>query len=133
MNQYRVLFGAYVRMYAEATIDAEDNEAARKRATEEFTARSNELQWSDADYANIALPSIVSMQRDDRPGDVLDGYDFPITPTDARQYAAGTMLEALEYVRMTFADLDASKHKGYFTQCPKILDQAIAAATFNKR
>jgi ParB family chromosome partitioning protein len=31
MNQYRVLFGAYVRMYAEHIIDAEDDQAAANR------------------------------------------------------------------------------------------------------
>jgi hypothetical protein len=129
MNHYRVLFGAYVRMYAECTIDADNNEAARKQAIQEFTARSHELQWFDADYGNIALPSIVGMQLDDPPVDLLEGYDFPITPTDARQYAAGTMLAALEYVRMTFADPDASERKGYFTQCMKIVAEAIAEAT----
>lgn len=44
MNQYHVLFGAYFRD-AECTIEAEDNEAARRQAIEEFNARSAELQW----------------------------------------------------------------------------------------
>lgn len=39
------------------------------------------------------------------------------------------MLEALEFVRMTFADIEASKRKGYFTQCSKIVAEAIAEAT----
>jgi hypothetical protein len=69
------------------------------------------------------------MQNNDTNEDVLEGYDFPITPTDARQYAADKMLEALEFVRMTFADIEASKRKGYYTECPKIVAAAIAAAT----
>ena len=132
MKQYRVLFGAYVRMYAEHTIDAEDKETARKLAIQEFKARTRDIQWFDPDYDNLALPSIVSMQIEDTDKDVLDGYDFPITPTDARQYAADTMLEALEFVRMTFADIEASKRKGYYTQCPKIVAEAIAKATVIK-
>jgi hypothetical protein len=59
-------------------------------------------------YDNLALPSIVSMQGNDTYEDVLEGYDFPITPPDARQYAADKMLEALEFVQMTFADIEAS-------------------------
>jgi hypothetical protein len=128
MPEYRIVFGAYVRMYADHTVDAETDAAARQLAIEEFKARGQQLQWLDADYENLALPSIVSMQRDDPPGDVLEGYDFPVRPADARQYAAGKMLEALEFVRMTFADIEASKRKGYYAQCPKIVAGAIAAA-----
>jgi hypothetical protein len=47
MKQYRVVFGAYVRMYADYSIHAEDNEAARKLAIEQFKARAHELQWLD--------------------------------------------------------------------------------------
>ena len=39
------------------------------------------------------------------------------------------MLEALEFVAMTFADIEASKRKGYYTECPKIVADAIAKAT----
>jgi hypothetical protein len=84
MKQYRIVFGAYVRMYADHIIHAENNEAARKLAIEECRIRSHELQWLDPNYDNLALPSIVSMQTDDPPCDVLEGYDFPITPADAR-------------------------------------------------
>ena len=38
--------------------------------------------------------------------DVLEGYDFAITASDARDYAADKMLQALEFVRMTFADIE---------------------------
>jgi hypothetical protein len=129
MNKYRVLFGAYVRMYAEHIFDAEDDQAARKQAIEEFKARVQDITWFDPQEDNLAFPSIVSMQNDDTNEDVLEGYDFAVTPTDARQYAADTMLEALEFVRMTFADIEASKRKGYYTQCPKIVAEAIAEAT----
>lgn len=129
MKQYRVLFGAYVRMYADHTVHAENEKAARKLAIEEFKARVQDIVWYDAQYDNLALPSIVSMQDDDTNEDVLEGYDFPVTPSDARQYAADKMLEALEFVRMTFADIEASKRKGYYTQCPKIVAEAIAEAT----
>ncbi len=129
MKQYRVLFGAYIRMYAEHTIDAENDEAVRKLAIKEFKARVQDITWFDPQYDNLALPSIVSMQIDETNEDVLDGHDFPITPMDARQYAADKMLEALEFVRMTFADIEASKRKGYYTQCPKIVAEAIAEAT----
>ena len=44
------------------------------------------------------------------------------------QLAAQEMLEALEFVRMTFADIDASKRKGYYTECPKVVATAIAKA-----
>jgi hypothetical protein len=132
MKQYRVLFGTYVRMYADHTIEAENDEAARQVAIEEFKARNDELDWYDAQYDNIAQPSIVSIQDIETNGTVLEGFDFPITATDAREYASGKMLEALEFVRMTFADIEASKRKGYYARCPKIVDEAIAEATVIK-
>jgi hypothetical protein len=132
MPEYRIVFGAYVRMYADHTVLAETVDAARARAIDDFKARAAEFQWLDPDYDNLALPSICSMQADGPPGDVLAGYDFPVTPADARRYAADKMLEALEFVAMTFADIEASKRKGYYTECPKVVAEALAAATFIK-
>ncbi|MGH7121832.1 MAG: hypothetical protein ACREFP_23040 [Acetobacteraceae bacterium] len=43
--------------------------------------------------------------------------------------AAPEMLDALEFVRMTFAGIEASKRKGHHTECPKIVAAAIAKAT----
>ena len=129
MNEYRIVYGAFVRMYADHTIEAESDEAARLLAIEEFKAKSADLQWTDANYDNLALPSIVNLVAVDPPADLLEGHDFSVTPADARQYAADTMLQALEFVRMTFADIEASKRKGYFTDCPKIVARAIAEAT----
>ena len=62
----------------------------------------------------------------------MEGFDFPITASDARDYASTKMLEALEFVRMTFADIEASKRKGYYARCPEIVDEAIAEATVIK-
>jgi hypothetical protein len=39
------------------------------------------------------------------------------------------MLAALEYARMTLADIEVSKRKGYFVEAPKIIAAAIARAT----
>lgn len=132
MPEYRIVFGAYVRMYANHVVSAATDGAARQRAIDEFKARGHELQWLDPNYDNLTLPSIVSMEIADPPGGVLQGYDFPITPADTRQYVANKMLEALEFVAMTFADIEASKRKGYYTQCPKIVAEAIAQATVIK-
>ena len=129
MKEYRIAYGAFVRMYADHTIEAESDEAARLLAIEEFKAKGADLQWTDAQYDNLALPSIVSLAAVDPLGDVLEGHDFSATPADARQYAADAMLQALEFVRMTFADIEASKRKGYFTECPEIVAKAIAEAT----
>ena len=129
MPRYHVTYGSYVRMYADHFIDADNDDAARIRAIEDFKSHSQEFQWIDPQYDNMALPSIVSIQTDDAREDVLQGYDFAVTPADARQYAAYKMLQALEFVRMTFADMEASKRKGYYTQCPKIVAEAIAEAT----
>ena len=129
MNEYRIVYGAFVRMYADHTIEAESDEAARLLAIEEFKAKGADLQWTDANYDNLALPSIVNLVAFDPSADILEGHDFPATPADARQYAADTMLQALEFVRMTFADIEASKRKGYFSECPQIVAKAIAQAT----
>ena len=96
MKQYRVVFGAYVRSYAGHFVYAESDDSGRQQAIDDFKARGAELQWLDADYGNLALPSIVSLQCDDPPGDVLEGFDFPVTSDDARQYAAAKLLAALE-------------------------------------
>ena len=129
MPRYHVTYGSFVRMYADHFIDADNDDAARTRAIEDFKSHSQEFQWLDPNYDNLALPSIVSIQSGDPPGDVLEGYDFSVTDDDARQYAAHKMLQALEFVRMTFADIEASKRKGYYSQCPKIVAEAIAEAT----
>jgi hypothetical protein len=42
--------------------------------------------------------------------------------------AHGDLVAALEFVRMTFADMETSKRKGYYTECPKIVAAAIAKA-----
>ena len=132
MPEYRIVFGAYVRMYADHTVTAASTDAARKLAIEEFKTRASELPWCDPQYDNLALPSIVTLEVAETRDDVLGGYDFPITSADARQYAADKMLEALEFVRMTFADIEASKRKGYYTECPKVVAEAIADATLVK-
>ena len=129
MSRYHITCGAYVRMYADYFIDADNDDAARTRAIEDFKSHSQEFQWLDPNYDNLALPSIVSIQTDDAREDVLQGYDFSVTDDDARQYAAYKMLQALEFVRMMFADIEASKCKRYYTQCPKIVAEAIAEAT----
>jgi hypothetical protein len=43
MKQYRITFGAYVRMYADHTVHAENNDAARKLAIEEFKAKMQDM------------------------------------------------------------------------------------------
>jgi hypothetical protein len=42
--------------------------------------------------------------------------------------AVPEMLEALVFARMTFADIEVSKRKGYFTEAPKIIAAAIDKA-----
>ena len=96
MKQYHVLYGAFVRMYADHTVWADSDNAARQEAIEDFKARGHELQWLEVDNGNLALPSIVNMQTGDPARDVLVGHDFSITPADARQYAAAKLLAALE-------------------------------------
>jgi len=96
MKQYRVLFGCYVRMYADWAIEAEDDETARKLAIEQFKANNDEMDWYDAQFDNIAQPSIVSIQDTETNGTVLEGFDFPITAADAREYAADKLLAALQ-------------------------------------
>ena len=109
----REVYGTYIRCYADHFIYAESDNAARQQAIEDFKARSAELQWLDTDYGNLALPSIVSLQCDDPPGDVLEGYDFPITSDDARQYAANKLLAALETLMPEIEnEIDQRQHSG---------------------
>jgi hypothetical protein len=113
MKQYRIVFGAYIRSYADHTVYAESDDAARQRAIEEFKVHAHELQWLDPDYGNLALPSIVSLQCEDPPEDVLEGYDFPTTPDDACQYAAHKLLAALQDLMPDIeSEIDQRQHSG---------------------
>lgn len=96
MKTYRILYGSFVRMYADWTIEAEDSETARKLAIEQFKAKNDEIDWYDPQYDNIAQPSIVSIQDTETNDTVLEGFDFPITAADAREYTAEKLLAALE-------------------------------------
>ena len=113
MKQYRVLFGAFIRMYADNTIEAENDEAARQMAIQEFKAKNDELDWYDAQYDNIAQPSIVSIQDTETNGTVLEGFDFPITAADAREYTASKLLTALENLMPDIeSEIDQRQHSG---------------------
>jgi hypothetical protein len=113
MKQYRVLFGCYVRMYADWTIEAEDSETARKLAIEQFKANNDEMDWYDAQFDNIAQPSIVSIQDIETNETVLEGFDFPITAADAREYAADKLLAALQNLMPDIvSEIDQRKHGG---------------------
>jgi hypothetical protein len=113
MKQYRVLFGCYVRMYADHTIEAENDETARQVAIREFKAKNDELDWYDAQYDNIAQPSIVSIQDTETNGTVLEGFDFPITASDAREYAADKLLTALQNLMPDIeSEIDQRQHSG---------------------
>ena len=61
--------------------------------------------------------------------------DVQLTPDQHRDRAnarliaaAPDMFEALDFVAMTFADMEASERKGYLTECPRIVAAAIARA-----
>lgn len=130
MPHYHVVFGAFVRMYADHAVEADTDDAARARAIADFRAGAADFAWLDANYDNLALPSIVTLQRTDPPADIIEHHDFALTSADARQYAADKMLVALEFVQMTLADLETSKCKGYLIRCRKLVGEALAQATF---
>jgi hypothetical protein len=131
MKKYRIVYGAFVRMYADHAIEAEDDEAAPKMAIEEFKANGEDLQWTDAQYDNLALPSIVSLEATDPPGDVLEGHDVAATPADARQYAADKLLEALLNIMPEIdREIDRRKDTGdddYWIALDRIAANARAA------
>lgn len=113
MPYYHVTYGSFIRMYADHFIDADNDDAARTRAIEDFKSHSQEFQWLDPNYDNLALPSIVSIQTDDAREDVLLGYDFSVTPADARQYAANKLLAALENLMPEIeSEIDQRQHSG---------------------
>ena len=128
MKQYRVLYGAFIRMYADYTIEAENDETARQVAIREFKAKNEELDWYDAQYDNIAQPSIVSIQDTETNGTVLEGFDFPITATDAREYAADKLLATLQNLMPDIeSEIDQRKHSDNDEEWTK-LDRKAADA-----
>jgi len=93
------------------------------------TAQHTPGPWKVKDYYSIIFPddgsdiAKVSLRPDNR-GDYLESV------ANAHLIAAAPeMLDALEFVAMTFADIEASERKGYFAECPKIVSAAIAKAT----
>jgi hypothetical protein len=113
MKTYRVLYGSFVRMYADWTIEAEDSETARKLAIEQFKAKNDEMDWYDPQYDNIAQPSIVSIEDAETKDTVLEGFDFPITAADAREYAAEKLLAALQSLMPDIeSEIDQRQHSG---------------------
>jgi hypothetical protein len=113
MKTYRVLFGAYVRMYADRTIEAENGDAARQLAIQDFKATNAEFDWYDAQFDNIAQPSIVSIEDNETNDTVLEGFDFPATAADAREYAADKLLAALQNLMPHIeSEIDQRQHSG---------------------
>ena len=113
MKTYRILFGGFVRMYADSIIEAENDEAARQAAIQEFKARNDELDWYDAQYDNIAQPSIVSIEDAETKDTILEGFDFPATAADAREYASDKLLAALQNLMPEIeSEIDQRKHSG---------------------
>jgi hypothetical protein len=113
MKTYRVLYGSFVRMYAGWTIEAENSETARQLAIEQFKAKNDEMDWYDAQFDNIAQPSIVSIEDAETNDTVLEGFDFPITAADAREYAAEKLLAALQNLMPDIeSEIDQRQHSG---------------------
>jgi hypothetical protein len=113
MKTYRILYGSFVRMYADWTIEAEDSETARKLAIEQFKANNNEMDWYDAQFDNIAQPSIVGIEDAETNSTVLEGFDFPATAADAREYAADKLLAALQDLMPDIeSEIDQRQHSG---------------------
>lgn len=100
------------------------------------TAKHSKTPWQDNEAGLIY--GQVSGDEDEAPF-VCDVCDSPLDYTDQEKANAALivracnsyrdMLEALEFVQMTFADMEASKRKGYYTECPQIVSAAIAKAT----
>lgn len=98
MKKYNVTYGAFVRGYAQAEFEAENDAAAKTKAIEVFKTDNGDdgLDWTDFDYENLAQPSIVSLQSEEK--DVLEGHDFATNKDDARDYASREMLEMLKRI-----------------------------------
>lgn len=110
MQRYNVAFGAFVRGYAQAEFEAENDEAAKAKCIEIFKTDNGEdgLDWGEFDYENLALPSICSLQRlgdtfAERE-DIEEGRDFAVTPEDARDFVSAEMLAMLVQCRAWIND-----------------------------
>jgi hypothetical protein len=98
MKNYHVTFGAYVRMYAGHEFEAEDDNAALPKAIDEFKKHGGEFGWTDEDYDNLALPSIVGLQDTETGKDFLEGHDFAASEEDARDLASRDLLASLKEI-----------------------------------
>jgi hypothetical protein len=98
MNSYHATYGAYVRMYADHQFEAEDDSAALASAIDEFKKHGGEFGWTEEDYDNLALPSIVGLQDTELGKDIVEGHDFAANEADARDLASQDLLASLKEI-----------------------------------
>jgi hypothetical protein len=98
MNRYSAIFGIYVRMYVDHQFDAVSDEAATAQAIQEFKEHAREFIWIDADYDNLALPSIVGLHELETNRDIAEGHDFAACAADARDLASAELLACLKEI-----------------------------------
>lgn len=129
--KYNIHYGVSVRAYADTTIETPkrvDMATLKNLAIEHFKENSDSLKLSGYDPDNLAHPSIVDIFPEGETQALIQNEDFAISEEDNLDYAAPKMLEALKFVRMTLADIEASKRKGYIGQCIKLVSEAISKA-----
>jgi len=96
-QKYSALVGCFVRAYGHIEFDAESDDVAEAAAIEAFKKQQDGAIFIDVDWNIKALPSIVSLDREegDERAEVNCGIDFSLTSDDALQYAASDLREAL--------------------------------------
>lgn len=127
MTLYRVMYGAYVRAYAGHGFEAGSDEAALAKAVAEFKANGPDLDWTDEDYGNLALPSIVDISPDGG-AEIATGVDFAANADDARDMAAPAMLDALRQWRSWLAAGSGPEKDALLAEATRLTGEALAAA-----
>jgi hypothetical protein len=107
MQEYTALIGAYVRSYAEIKVEAISDEEVVATAIVKFKVNERDMTFHETDWENIALPSIVSLERLPDHQAVTEGHDFALNETDARDLHARELLDIATLIAEGSADIDA--------------------------
>jgi hypothetical protein len=111
MQEFTATIGAYVRSYATFRFEAKSMKATPAVAIAKYKRDDDDIMFDETDWNNVALPSIVSIERvrDDKL--VIEGHDFALNEDDARDLHAQELLNIVRLVAASDNDADGLKER----------------------